>query len=143
MDRIIEIIKEEIVNVLTENPEINDIVWRAGKVELTPYSGGIWFGENKEDVEKFASSVRHEKRLGKPYRIRINNPKYYDNHWWGYLKDVEKYDSYNRDDLMNDLISAGHDGIIIDTDTWNDTGDDNAVTSKQFVVFDKKNISPA
>jgi len=141
MNKIIQIIKEEI-NALIENPEINDIVWRAGGFESSPYSGGIWFGENKEDVEKFVSSVRNEKRLGKPYRIRINNPKHYDGHWWGYLKDVEKYGG-DRGKLMNDLISAGYDGIIIDTDTWNDTGDDNSVTSKQYVVFDKNNISPA
>ena len=44
---------------------------------------------------------------------------------------------------MLDLISRGYDGIFIDTDTWNDTGDDNSITSKQYVVFDKKNIHQA
>jgi hypothetical protein len=43
---------------------------------------------------------------------------------------------------MNSLIKLGHDGIIIDTDTWNDTGDENAVTSKQFIVFNPENVKP-
>ena len=44
---------------------------------------------------------------------------------------------------MNRLASEGHDGIIIDTDTWNDTGDEYSVTSKQYVVFNPENIKPA
>ena len=48
-----------------------------------------------------------------------------------------------RDVLMNALMNAGYDGIIIDTDTWNDTADEYAVTSKQFIVFDPKNVKPA
>ena len=141
--KLISIINEEILGFMTEESKVNDIVWRAGDLEMKPHGGGIWFGENKEDVEKFAMSVRNEKRVGKPYKIRINNPKYYDKFWWGYLKDVEKYENHDRDKLMNDLISQGYDGIIIDTDTWNDTSDDNRVTSKQYVVFDRNNISPA
>ena len=31
--------------------KVKDIVWRAGGMELNPKSGGIWFAENKEDVE--------------------------------------------------------------------------------------------
>ena len=44
--------------------------------------------------------------------------------------------------LMNKLKDEGYDGIVINTDTWNDTGDENAVTSKQFIVFDEKQIKP-
>ena len=44
---------------------------------------------------------------------------------------------------MDMLVADGHDGIIIGKDTWNDTGDDNSVTSKQYVVFNPENIKPA
>ena len=43
---------------------------------------------------------------------------------------------------MYNLIDLGHDGIIIDTDTWNDTGDENSVRSKQYVVFNPENVKP-
>ena len=92
------------------------------------------------DVEKFAWSVRNEKREGKPYYINLQNPRYYDGFWHGYLSDA---DSFKREGLMNRLVSEGYDGIIIDTDTWNDTGDEYAVTSKQYVVFNPENIKPA
>ena len=120
--------------------KVKDIVWRAGEIKLDPRAGGIWFAENKEDVEKFAWSVRNEKREGKPYYINLQNPRYYDGFWHGYLSDA---DSFKREGLMNRLVSEGYDGIIIDTDTWNDTGDEYAVTSKQYVVFNPENIKPA
>ena len=128
-----------------KNSKITDVVWRAGDIKLNPRGGGIWFGETKGDVEKFALSVRGEKRTGKPYVLIIKNPKYYDRFWYGYLTDVEpKYKSggKERELLMNKLISEGYDGIVIDTDTWNDTGDENAVTSKQYVVFDPTQVIP-
>jgi septum formation inhibitor-activating ATPase MinD len=52
------------------------------------------------------------------------------------------YEPDGREKLMNRLIKLGYDGIIIDTDTWNDTGDENAVTSKQFIVFNPENVRP-
>ena len=119
--------------------KVKDIVWRAGGMELNPKSGGIWFAENKEDVEKFAWSVRNEKREGKPYYINLQNPKYYDSFWRGYLVDAQ---SQGREQLMDMLVADGHDGIIIDTDTWNDTGDEYSVTSKQYIVFNPENIKP-
>ena len=120
--------------------KVKEIVWRAGGMNLDPRAGGIWFAENKEDVEKFAWSVRHEKREGKPYHINLQNPKYYEGFWYGYLEDAN---SQGREQLMDMLAADGHDGIIIDTDTWNDTGDEYAVTSKQYVVFNPENIKPA
>ena len=120
--------------------KVKEIVWRAGQMNLTPSSGGIWFAENKEDVEKFAWSVRGEKREGKPYHINLQNPFYYDNFWYGYLRDAE---SQGREQLMDMLAADGHDGIIIDTDTWNDTGDEYSVESKQYVVFNPENVKPA
>jgi len=119
---------------------VKDVVWRAGGFDFDHRSGGIWFAESKEDVEKFARSVRNEKREGKPYRINLQNPFYYDRFWYGYLEDVN---SFGRDGLMYKLARDGHDGIIIGTDTWNDTGDEDSVTSKQYVVFNPENIKPA
>ena len=124
------------------NSKVKDIVWRAGGMELDPRSGGLWFAENKEDVEKFAMSVRNEKREGRPYHINLENPFYYNSFWRGYLNDVG-YGQNEREQLMYKLIDLGHDGIVIDTDTWNDTGDENSVTSKQYVVFNPENIKPA
>jgi hypothetical protein len=109
-------------------------------MKLDPRGGGIWFAENKEDVEKFAWSVRNEKREGKPYHINLQNPFYYDSFWYGYLNDAE---SQGREQLMDMLAADGHDGIIIDTDTWNDTGDEYSVTSKQYIVFNPENVKPA
>ena len=119
--------------------KVKDIVWRAGEMKLDPKGGGIWFAENKEDVEKFAWSVRREKREGKSYHINLQNPFYYDSFWYGYLNDAE---SQGREGLMDMLAADGHDGIIIDTDTWNDTADEYSVTSKQYVVFNPENIKP-
>ena len=120
--------------------KVKEIVWRAGEMKLDVRGGGMWFAENKEDVEKFAWSVRNEKREGKPYHINLQNPFYYDSFWYGYLNDAE---SQGREQLMDMLVSDGHDGIIIDTDTWNDTGDEYSVTSKQYVVFNPENVKPA
>lgn len=122
------------------NSKVKDVVWRAGEIVLNPKAGGIWFGENKEDVEKFSISVRNEKRTGKPYFINLENPYFFDSFWNGYLLRIE---SLGRETLMHQLVRDGHDGIIIDTDTWNDTADQYSVTSKQYVVFNPENIKPA
>ena len=122
------------------NSVVPQIVWRAGRVSSSPKGGGIWFGETKKDVENFAWSVRDERREGLPYYINLQNPRYYKNFWNDYLIKASKA---GRDVLMNVLINAGYDGIIIGDDTWNDTGDEYAVTSKQFIVFDPENVMPA
>lgn len=122
------------------NSVVPQIVWRAGRVSGSPKGGGIWFGETKKDVENFAWSVRDERREGLPYYINLQNPRYYKNFWNDYLI---KASNAGRDVLMNALINAGYDGIIIGDDTWNDTGDEYAVTSKQFIVFDPENVMPA
>jgi hypothetical protein len=124
------------------NSKINKVVWRAGGLENFNKGGGLWFAENKEDVEKFAMSVRGEKREGKPYYINLENPKYYDDFWYDYINNVG-YDMYGREKLMYDLIEQGYDGIIIGSDTWNDTRDENSVTSEQYVVFNPQNVKPA
>ncbi len=134
----------------TYNPEntgdfsdskIKKVVWRAGSVKVNPQMGGIWFGEDKEGVEKFVRSVRKVEKEGRPYYINLQNPKYYDNFWYGYLRDAE---NYGRETLMNKLIRDGHDGIVIGRDTWNDTGNnETSVTSEQYVVFNPENVKPA
>lgn len=133
--------------------EIKKVVWRAGEIKFDPMSGGTWFTETKDGAEKFALSVRREKREAKAYYINLQNPFYFDLFWHGYIKEVEKrgfslkdefggdYIKYNRLQLMKDLEKQGHDGIIIGNDTWNDTGDsDTEVKSEQYIVFDPKNI---
>ena len=120
--------------------EVKDVVWRAGGMKLDSRSGGLWFAETKDGVEKFALSVRGEKREGKPYYINLQNPMYYDSFWHGYIADAE---SHGREGLMDMLAADGNDGIIIGKDTWNDTGDENSVTSKQYIVFNPENIKPA
>ena len=122
------------------NSVVPQIVWRAGRVSGSPKGGGIWFGETKKDVENFVWSVRDERREGLPYFINLQNPRYYKNFWNDYLIKAREA---GRDVLMNALINAGYDGIIIGDDTWNDTGDEYAVTSKQFIVFDPENVMPA
>jgi len=120
---------------------LNNInVWRVGKIDLNPRAGGIWFAETKEDAENFAKSVRNNNEDAKQYIITLNNPKYFQSFWSDYIWEVESNYMYNRENLMNDLINLGYDGMYIDTDTWNDTGDEFSVTSKQYVVFDKSQV---
>ncbi len=123
--------------------QIKDIVWRAGELKLNPKAGGIWFADSKEGVEKFALSVRGEVREGKPYYINIKNPYFFEDGFWrGYINQIG-YDSYGRQQLMRKLQSEGYDGIIINDDWWNDTGDDNAVYGKQYIVFDENDVKSA
>ena len=124
------------------NSKVKDIVWRAGNMELNPLNGGIWFGETKKGVENFAISVIGKVIEGKPYHINLENPFYFDSFWHGYVEEV-KNSPDGRKTLMYQLKLEGYDGIIIDTDTWNDTGDEYAVTSKQYIVFYPENIKPA
>ena len=127
------------------NSVVNDIVWRAGEIHDDPRSGGLWFAETKEDVEKFAMSVRREKREGLPYYINLTNPyTFKDGFWRGYVEQAEARGlEEGRLVLMREFMKKGFDGFIINDDTWNDTGDDNSVRSKQFVVFNKENVKPA
>jgi hypothetical protein len=123
------------------NSHVQDIVWRAGGLQLNPKRGGLWFAENKEDVEKFTMAMGGEKKVPSPYLINLQNPKYIPGFWHGYLGMVG-YEPDGREKFMNRLIKLGYDGIIIDTDTWNDTADENSVTSKQFIVFNPENVRP-
>lgn len=122
--------------------KVKETVWRVGEIQDYRQGGGIWFAETKEGAENFSISVRRKREIAKPYKINLVNPFYYERFWHGYLDDVG-YHPTGRFSVMLDLQSQGHDGIIIDTDTWNDTADEYSVTSKQYVVFDPENIKPA
>jgi len=127
------------------NSKVTDVVWRAGGLDDFHQGGGIWFGESKEDVEKFVRSVRGEERQGKPYHINLENPYYFDSFWHGYVNAAEsKGHRGGRERLMHDLVRQGYDGIIIGEDMWNDTADpETQVWSKQYIVFNPENIKPA
>lgn len=150
------------IQVLTENQtpfpnsKVKDIVWRVGDDidKLHPKTSGIWFAEDKESVEKFAKTFddRFTNMLGKAYYINLENPIYLKSFWGDYIKTTEKILFASAKDFSYDLRDArqeyhqyltkkGHDGIIIDTDTWNDTAQpETSITSKQYVVFDPKNV---
>ena len=64
------------------NSAVQNVVWRAGEMKLYPSSGGLWFGDSKDGVEKFALSVRGQKREGKPYYINLLNPYFIENGFW-------------------------------------------------------------
>jgi hypothetical protein len=123
------------------NSVVKDVVWRAGKILGQEPGGGIWFGVNKEDVENFTKQVRNEIRVGKPYKINLQNPYYFDSFWHGYL-DKLGWDKNSRLNYKKKLEKQGYDGMIIGEDWWNDTGDEDAIFSKQYVVFDPKNVKP-
>lgn len=123
--------------------KVQDVVWRAGELKLNPLSGGIWFADSKDGVEKFAWSVRGEKREGKPYHINVKNPYFISEGFWRGYVDKIGYDREGRKSLMMKLLGDGYDGIIINDDWWNDTGDDYAVYGKQYVVFNENDIKPA
>lgn len=152
----LQILREDNGKNPFQNSKVQDIVWRIGDDldKLHPDTSGIWFAENKQDVEKFAKTFddRFSKMQGRPYYINLENPKLLDGFWNDYIPKTEQYLFQNgmsmrydirnaRKDYHNFLIKQGHDGIIIDTDTWNDTANqETSVTSKQYVVFDPKNI---
>lgn len=122
--------------------KVKHTVWRVGDIILRPDAGGIWFGETKEDVEKFARSMGGTGE-GKEYYINLTNPYYYSSFWGDYsgeVLDSRIAGGKGKRQVMDNLISQGYDGFIIDTDTWNDTGDENSITSKQFVVFNPENV---
>lgn len=125
--------------------QVKDTVWRAGELRLDPRSGGLWFADTKDGVEKFAWFVRHEKRQGKPYLINLKNPYLYKSGFWhGYIEDAESYGFVGgREALMRNLMRMGYDGIIIADDIWNDTGDEYQVYGKQYIVFDENDVKPA
>lgn len=123
--------------------KVTDVVWRAGELKLDTRSGGLWFGDSKDGVEKFAISVRNEKREGKPYHINLQNPYFIEDGFWRGYVDMLGYEQEGRKLLMLKLLGEGYDGIIINDDWWNDTGDENAVYGKQYVVFDEKDVKPA
>jgi len=127
------------------NSKVTDVVWRAGDLDVFHKGGGLWFGESKEDVEKFVRSVRGEERQGKPYHINLENPYYFDSFWHGYVTAAEsKGFSGGRERLMHEFVNQGYDGIVIGEDMWNDTADpETQVYSKQYVVFNPENIKPA
>ena len=127
------------------NSKVTDVVWRAGSLDNFHKGGGIWFAENKSDVEKFALSVRGEVRQGKPYYINLQNPYYFDSFWNGYVNTAEsKGYRGGREKLMHELVNQGYDGIIIGKDMWNDTTDpETEVYSKQYIVFNPENIKPS
>ncbi|MEI6879785.1 MAG: DUF5661 family protein [Bacteroidota bacterium] len=134
-------IKQKLRKSLNEQQVNNVVAWRVGSMDLRPESGGIWFAETKDGAEKFAKSVRHNNDEAKGYVINMKNPKYFDAFWHGYILITARY-GYDREKLMNALIDAGYDGMYIDEDWWNDTGNEFAVFSKQYVVFDKSQIRP-
>lgn len=129
---------------------VQDVVWRVGQLNLNYDAGGLWFGDSKHGVENFAKTVRRHKpeRQAVPYYINLKNPYVYNHFWNGYITDIENKDfdrSYDgRYHVMIKLMREGYDGIIIENDKWNDTGDpDTEVYGKQYVVFDPKDVKPA
>lgn len=123
--------------------KIKDTVWHVGEIKDSPMGGGIWFAETKEGAENFSISVRGKAENAQGYKINLVNPYFEDHGFWrGYIEKIG-WDPSGRLRLMKELESQGYDGIVIDTDTWNDTGDEYAVTSKQYVVFDPADIKKA
>jgi len=111
------------------------IGWRAGRPILNADSGGTWFAETKEGAENFAISVLNLEKEAKKYIITLNNPKYFESFWDDYITTVNNEYGFDRSKLLLDLIMQGYDGMVIGDDTWNDTGDEYSVTSKQYVTF--------
>jgi len=145
--KINDVILTEVVSFINENDSNEKggsfVVWRTGNIKLNANSGGIWFADSKIDVENFAKTFNRPDKIAKKYIVTIKNPKYY-NSFWGvgdssYIGDTRNY-YYDRDFLMKSLIELGYDGIIIDKDVWNDSGDENSAFSKQYVVFSQSQI---
>jgi len=128
--------------------KVKDIVYRSGDIKYNENQGGIWFSETKKGSEDFMMSMFSKKVEAEPYHIILRNPKYLENFWHAYMQKVHpinrKGESTNqsREKYSSQLMNQGYDGIVIGRDTWNDTGDEYAVESKQYVVFDPSNVFP-
>ena len=141
-------IYKKYLNTIFPNSKIKKIVFRQGKMEHSVTSGGIWFGESEEDVLAFTKSVRREipqhMHIMNICLIDLRNPYYFESFWRDYIERVEDYmykGIYDgREQIMKKLINLGHDGFIVGEDTWNDTGNEFAVISEQFVVFSPNQI---
>jgi hypothetical protein len=113
-------------------------VYRIGNIEPNSHQGGIWFAETKEGSENFYTGMKGEKMEATTYQIKLKNPFYINSFWRDY---ADKYSSPGqREQFSRSLIDKGYDGIFFHTDTWNDTGDEHAVRSEQYVVFDPANV---
>jgi len=123
--------------------KVKDVVFRIGSVIPNSRQGGIWFSPTKEGAENFMISVYGKKLEAAPYHIILKNPYYIENFWNGYVYMIRQDWGGSRDRFQRHLMNSGYDGMIIGNDTWNDTGDEYSVTSKQYVVFDPKNVFSA
>ena len=130
------------ISNLFPQSRIKQIVYRQGLINDGDKAGGIWFGDTEQDVISFSKSVFNKIQPSSyiihKCRINLTNPKFYDRFWDGYLE--ESSDHGGKDGLKYFLINQGYDGIFIRGDTWNDTGDEHSVHSKQFVIFNPNNI---
>lgn len=123
--------------------KVKETVWHVGEIKDSPMGGGIWFAETKEGAEKFSISFRGKEEIAQGCKINLVNPFFEDLGFFdGYRKKIG-YAPSGRLELMKKLEAQGYDGIIINTDTWNDTGDEYSVTSRQYVVFDPSNVKMA
>lgn len=123
------------------NSQIQDVVWRIGPIRVSQKGGGIWFADSKQASENFVMTMSGQKQQSTPYHINLQNPYYFDNFWRGYIEATSV--PGGRENLMNQLLKQGYDGIVIGEDWWNDSGDEYAVYGKQYIVFNEKNVKPA
>jgi hypothetical protein len=128
--------------------KVKNIVYRSGDIIHNPNQGGIWFSETKIGSENFMMGMYGKKVEAIPYHIILKNPKYLKNFWHTYLPNVESINrkgektGQSREKYSSQLMKQGYDGIVIGHDMWNDTGDEYAVESMQYVVFDPSNVFP-
>ena len=120
--------------------KVKDVVFRIGPIISNPRQGGIWFSQTKEGAENFMISVHLKELKATPYHIILKNPYRIESFWNDYVNVIKWQWNGNRERFQRHLMNLGHDGIIIEEDTWNDTGDKYSVTSEQYVVFDPKNV---
>lgn len=129
----------EFSKVVDENGEPLVVYHSTNRNVFTEFklgNGGIFFTPSKKDSINFVKAVREEFPLSFTVEafLNIRNPKNYQSFWYEYLEAVG-YDREGRNRLRSYLTEGKFDGIFIEDPYWNDTADELASDSPQWIAF--------
>lgn len=127
----------------TKGSVVQDVLYHGSSTKLDKYrinmkAGGMWFSPDKDSVINFSKSIREIKDpVVNAVVVNIKNPKEFPS-WDFYLGEVHFTGAFKQE-TSEKAQKNGKDGIFIEESLWNDDPE-NPYNSKQYVVFDPKQI---